>query len=467
MKRITYIINCTLVLILLSTVSCSDDFLSIVPEDAQNIQDIIKTPADAQKVLNSAYDALGFINDSWLLSELTADQIENRELTGDWAAHYSRTTDIFLGTTRGLMQGGYRPVARALNLLENIDLAQGLTATEKDRMTGEVLFIRAICHFEMVRAFAHPHGYTSNNTHLGVPIRLDYGLAILPRATVAAVYDQIIADLSAASLLLPAENGFYATSWSAKAYLAKVYFQMNEFQKAYDTADDVITNGPVTMLDPDLMNRFSENGTSEAYFQLSSTNANTDNSGGGIQSHYRLNPVDGVPAIYPASNIYSLARASNSDLRGQLWFETLNAGEDNEITYVTKFEQSTSTPMNVPLAHLTEIKLIRGESAAELGTNLDQAADDISDIRERAGLVGFPTGTSAEVLIASFRQERRLELMFEGNRLHELKRQAVNDSPNLTIRGAAWDCPGMIYQIPDSELSGNLDMIPNEEGGCN
>ena len=94
------------------------------------------------------------------------------------------------------------------------------------------------------------------------------------------------------------------------------------------------------------------------------------------------------------------------------------------------------------------------------------AVQDLNDIRTRAGLQPISANASALELITVARAERRIELVIEGNRLHDLKRQAVHDSPNLKIRGSDWDCPGLVAQIPDAELKGNLDMVPNEEGGC-
>ena len=112
------------------------------------------------------------------------------------------------------------------------------------------------------------------------------------------------------------------------------------------------------------------------------------------------------------------------------------------------------------------MKLIRAEAAAELG-NTTTAFQDINDIRTRAGLGEVPAGTTTSDLITIIRNERRLELVGEGNRLHELKRQAVRNRPDLKIRGIApWDCNGMVCQIPDNELRGNPDMEPNPTGGC-
>ena len=44
--------------------------------------------------------------------------------------------------------------------------------------------------------------------------------------------------------------------------------------------------------------------------------------------------------------------------------------------------------------------------------------------------------------------------------MHDLKRIAVSENQNLSIRGAPWDCPGMVVQFPDDELNGNPACKP-------
>ena len=56
-------------------------------------------------------------------------------------------------------------------------------------------------------------------------------------------------------------------------------------------------------------------------------------------------------------------------------------------------------------------------------------------------------------------------MVFEGDRVHQLKRQAVNGDVT-EIRDSPWDCAGMVIQFPNSE--GTVQgFIFNPEGGCN
>ncbi len=463
---------CTGLCLVFGSASCSDDFLSDPPEGYLPPDSLITTAQDARELLNAAYGPLrsgGFYGGQlWLLSELMADHLNGNvdALTnGDWRAHYTRTTDIFLGTTRSLMEDGSRAVGRSNLLLRNIDAIPDLGEDERNRMKAECKFLRAICQFELVRMFAQPYGYSADNGHLGIAIHKDYNPAPVNRSSVAAVYADIIEQLTQAANELPAQNGVYATSWAAKGYLAKVYFQMNDFANAYAFADDVIQNGPFSF-DDSLGVRFSNFGTNEAVFQVVS-NQNigiNGNAGNALRSYFRPDPsIANRSQVFVADDHYTRATGSPLDWRGQNWYQQNNVAGINYV-FCTKFPLEEI--FNIPTCHLTELMLIRAECAAETG-NLVQAAADVSRIRVRAGLGSLSDGLGQSLLIQAVRNERELELFMEGNRLHELKRRAIRDGSNLLIRNAPWNCPGMVCQLPDSELSGNPDMEPNPQGGCN
>ena len=466
--------------------SCSDDFLAFEPFDLIPEEEFIGTPEAAQQVLNSAYATLasgGFMGgQTWLLAELMADNINgdpNILTNGDWRAHYTRTTDIFLGTTRSFLADGARVYGRGHYLLERLDIVNGLSDAERKRMTAEIRFLRALSMFEIARMFAQPYGFTADNSHQGIPIHTRYATDPVDPSPVAQVYQQILSDLQAAETDLPQDNGNYANSWAAKGYLAKVYFQMNDFQNAYAKANEVLSSGRYPF-DPVLENRFSLQGTTEAVFQLVSTNTTgnaggsvVNNAGGTLAGHYRLNPNTNVAQAFFSEDAYSEATSNPSDLRGQKWFIVAAPG----LYACNKFETSTARTdiWNVPLLHATELKFIRAESAAELGANLDVAIQDLRDIQGRAQVSQISLGASAANIVIEARRQRRIELLAEGNRFHDLKRIATATArgrtivpvSNLRIRNAPWDCNGMVCQWPDSELSANPNMRPNPSGGCN
>lgn len=454
--------------------SCSDDFLAVVPPTFFPPEQFLATSGNLKETLNSSFAALTY-EDFYggklqLMNELPADNMNVATITnGDWKAGYDRSVGVFNAITSEVLGAGYRAINRANFALENIAQFDDLDAAEKLRLAGEARFVRGIAHFELVRLFAQPYGFTgtingvsyTNNGHPGIPLRVTYATARQNRATVAEVYASIIEDLKFAEANLSDDPGYgglgHPTKMSARGFLAKVYFQMNDFTNAYAYADQVVSSGTFAM--DSVMARFNPAWSSENVFALYSNDANNDNAAKFLRDQFAYNPPNNIMGW--SNGLYSLV-SNNGDARGQKWFK-----KDNFI-FSTKFVVGGNA--HNPICHLTELKLIRAEAAAELG-NLAVGIQDINDIRNRAGIGTIADETTKSVLIEEARTQRRIEMYAEGNRLQDLKRigalNASRGDNTFTIRTSAWDCAGLVYQFPASELSGNLDLEPNPTGGCN
>jgi starch-binding outer membrane protein, SusD/RagB family len=462
MKNFT--VQLLLCLVLLMGMTSCEKFLEIAPEGEIPTEDALKTPRDVQLLLNSCYDVLRsgkFMGGKMRnLSDLMADDRDGRALSGNWLSYYAHNTSIFNQDTRELWSEPYIMIYRCNVLLENMDLVPDLSDDQKARTTAEAKFLRAVGHFELVRMFANPYGFTSDNSHDGIPLRIQASQEAIPRAAVGEIYAQVLSDLEDAKDVLPGTNGGYATSWAVKAYLARVHFQMNDFQNAFNYADEVI-NGGGFVLDSNVMARFSTAANNENIFNLISTGS-LNNSGAELGNIYRSTNLSNPPGGRMSQELYLTATADSNDLRGRNFYVLANPGQSNELVLLTRFNEPW---FNVPLLHLAEMLLIRAESAAELG-NLAQAEADINAIRNRAGLADVTPGLDAASLKLLIRTERRLEMPGEGYRFHDLRRQGVHDSPNLLINGSPWNCNGMMVQLPDEERSGNPTIVLNPEGGC-
>ena len=52
--------------------------------------------------------------------------------------------------------------------------------------------------------------------------------------------------------------------------------------------------------------------------------------------------------------------------------------------------------------------------------------------------------------------ERRFELAFQGERIHDLKRQHKN------VNRFEWNARQLLFEIPSAESNGNPDIIKNK-----
>lgn len=421
----------------------------------------ILTDADIAALLNSSYFALAtddYYGGSYqVYSELLADHIDGSNLGGNNLGMYTRNTNIFNGDNSSFYAQMSKIVFQSNLTLDNIDKA---TASNKPLFEGGAKFLRALANFDMVRMYAQPYTSAGAATQAGIPMRLNSIRQPVARSTVGEVYAQIIKDLKDAETMLPATNGVYATKWAAKALLAKVYFQMNEFTNAYTYSNDVITNGGFQS-DTSYRQRYSNGRSKEIIFGLVYETNNTQGRFQRLRGNYNTTNA-GLPNLRLTNNFYQRATSNSADKRAG-WYVVKNT-----FPLLNKFDSASIT---LPVLHLTEMRLIRAESAAETNQNLSVAIADINFIINRAygpaSSLLLPTSATAAAIIAAVRRERELELVGEGNRLHELKRRGAKGE-TVSIRGSAYNCNGLIFPFPNNEVIYSAPLlIQNPIGGCN
>lgn len=440
------------------TVSC-DKMLNFEPGDEILADEALETPDDLQKLLNSCYDVMAntYYGAYQNLGELLSANLSSPRVNNDYTEVYNRATIFFNGTVGGLYGEPYISIFRANTLLESFDYIEGLNDEDRQRIEAEARFIRALSNFDLVNLFAQPYGYTSDNSQLGIVLRTSSTSDILPRSTVAEVYDLILSDLTFAADNLPEQNGVYANSYAAQAMLARVYFQMNDFENAAAAATEVI-NGPYVL---DSLNaRWSDVISSENIFTL--VVLSTENRSSPLITNYRSDNND-IPELYASRSyveeLYGPA-IPTSDERSE-WFVKMSPASPNYYYNISKFNANY---FNIPYLYLTEILLINAESLAEMGTDLFTAVGDINKVRARAGVSLLNENADVQTIINAARVERAKEFIGEGRYVFDLKRRGALGE-DITIRNAPWDCNGEVLQFPISENTANFVMNPT--GGCN
>ncbi|MFA4866946.1 MAG: RagB/SusD family nutrient uptake outer membrane protein [Pedobacter sp.] len=432
-------------------------FLDSPPASQIPEEEAIADEAGLRTVLIAGYQSVGgdfaFGGRIKVMSELLADQLDGSQQSGDFGETFQRKSSIFGDYKKDMYKELYQGIYRSNVVLKFLDKAN---PANRNDIEGQALFIRAILHFEIVKLFAQPYRATTDNSQLGIPLRIATSTESKNRATVKEVYDQIISDLKSAESKLTGENTGFATKWAAKGLLAKVYFQMNDFQNAYNYANEVITTNKF-ILDPTYTTRFSEGMSKEAVFQIISTRGVFE-AGGHLRDNMRSDFV--LPNIRFTKATYDLLNTPN-DVRKTF----LDAVKYPAFYPLTKYNKDR---FNIPVVYLTELKLIRAESAAENNANLDVAVKDVNDIMNRAyaGTKSIPAISTPAFIITNSRLERNLEFIGEGVRLSEIKRIGARSGENVDKRGSVWNCPGFLLQFPQEEMATNLTFQRNPEGNC-
>jgi len=459
--------NIIYLLVLMSCFLPACKKLEVKPPDLVDPSEAIKTEQDVKDLMNGCFTVLrdnGFMGGQvQITSELMSDLVNGNSLTGDYFNIF-QFNSAGINTTTDQYNKPYTVIQRANNTLENLSLVTSSDANRKN-IEGQARFMRALSFFEMIKLYAQPWNFSPDNSHPGLVIKTDSDLeTALPRNTVKEVYDFILSDLRNAETLLPALNGNYPGSLASKALLAKVYFQMNKFDSAYFYSNEVIASNqfPFDNTASFVTNRFNNPKTGESIFWIVFEQ-------GWTSSFDRLsNPAnrDQSMGVTITQQAYETGTTNTNDKRRAWYKDSLVAATNTHIYSVKKY----SKPLFVlPLMHITEMKLIRAESAAELGQQLDVAIGDINDITNRAyggTMTALPAGSTAATIKARVRSERPLEMVFEGgDRLQQIKRIGAKGEPSSS-RTAPWNCSGMVLQFPATETNVNSNFIQNPGGSC-
>lgn len=454
MKK-SLIVLCT---ILFVSQSCKESLDFELEGDQIEIDEALNSPDNIQALLNSCYDIFANIMNGRVqnIHELLGDNLSAPQNSAGslYFTIYNRGTFSFR-TADGLLTDLYQTIYRTNILLENLDRFE--TELDVPRMTAESKFIRAWSHWEIAKIWAQPYGYTADNSHNGIALRLESSYSVELRSPMSEVYASIIDDLKASIGALPDIAPGYATKDAAKALLAKVYFTMNDYENARFFADEVISTNRYTL--DSTIDRFTPEGASETIFMTVSTGTDfINNRAQGLIQNYRSDNNTN-PILKPSKDLVSLLK-DTMDQRS-VWVETLEPGLPTEFYLCHKYDKDY---FSVPLLTVTELYLIAAESILELGGDRQVAADYLNKVRTRAYKGSTDNNVTASTInISEVRTERRKEFCFEGLRTPELKRRGAGGE-QTEIRNAPWDCPGLVLQYPASEKTEGFEM--NEEGSC-
>jgi len=376
--------------------------------------------------------------------------------TGDPAGlqFYANNLNAFNGSVSGMWASPYIGLYPVNATINGIAASSGLSASFKKATIAELKVVRALYYFYMINIFG------------GVPYvsSTDYqATSRLARSPVDTVYARILSDLTDAQQALPeeypSEGRFLPNRNVASAFLSKVYLYRQEWQKAYDAANTVISSGEY-ILEPDLNNVFLE-GSQEAIWQLPATGSYSVTS----EAQSFVPQSSGTVPTYIFTSLLKDAFESG-DQRLDKWAmaTTVNIGGVDQVFYSPykyKNVYPGATVEDYMIFRLGEVYLIRAEAAAHLG-NTGEALDDLNQVRLRAG-VSASTASTEDDLLAAIMHERQTELFTEwGSRWLDLKRTGTIDAV-LGAEKPGWDAHDALYPIPNAQL--NLNGLLKQNPG--
>jgi hypothetical protein len=480
-KAVFFQLGFTLLINIIVSSSCKKLVETDPPSNKLSTAQVFSADASAIGVLNAMYAGMngnpyqgnGSIN---LYAGLNADELTlyNAVTSASYLGHYKNAlTSIYNGASNSGYEN-WRPLYGVIfscnSAIEGLNASNTLTASVKQQLLGEAIFLRAFHFFYLVNLWGDVP------LVLGTDPQENNNLS---RSSKDKVYDQIIADLKNAEELL--SNNFLGsdlltstlervrpTKWAATALLARVYLYKGEWAKAEDRATALINNlglfGPL----PPLNNAFLKN-SKEAIWQIQPTDVNFNTTEAQTFCLTSFGPNTSSNPVYLNNNFLSSFEPGDQRAVPGNWTNSITVGGTTYyFPFKYKLYQKLTTPVTSPgglseyfmVLRLGEQFLIRSEARAKLN-NLSGAISDLDSIRKRAGLplisVTNP-GISQSALVDKILHERQVELFAEwGHRWLDLKRSGKVDEVMGIVTpqksgGAPWKSYQQWYPIDYFEL---------------
>ena len=475
MKHILLILT---VLVSLTFTSCND-FLTEEVRGQQNLDTYFQNVDEAKSFITGCYQAITFgggwnVNTVWLLSEMCSDDGWMGNTTQDQGeylslAHY-RGTGQSNGSISNFWQYRYKGILRCNVAIERIAASPISDEAMKNRLIAEARFLRGYFYFELVRNFG------------GVPLVKGFlmpeKIQGIKRESAESVYAFIEEDFKAAAAVLPQRSKYAstdmgrATRGAALGYLGKVYLYQEKWEDAYKVLKEVIDEKEYKLL-KDFGDVWSvdHNNSEESLFEVQYMYDGVYALGGALTviTGARSGPGDGWSWGQPTANLeqaykdagdterlrWTIIKSGCTEIAGENQFDKFIENSQNlpkYQTYIDKYGWNPNCyiidpaqhksarivrkyfvpiekrpevynidkiPLNHRLLRYADVLLMYAEACNELNKDTE-AQTALNEVRARVKL--NEVTSTGNTLRLAIRQERRLELAWEQNRLFDIRR---------------------------------------------
>lgn len=483
-----------LITALLATLASCDLLDSQEPQQSLPTDEVITDPSGIENLVTGMYDGLqnpsisgGNYN---VLPEIMADNVTWSGSFVNYARQASRDMLSSDGQIGSWWNISYREINTANVLLSSIEQIDDPVFTDDDRLLveGEARFVRGMMYFELARVFAKPWGFTADNSHDAVPIRIDEGVQgvddfeNLSRESLADVFAQAEEDLLAAADLLP-DVGLRpdrrATRYVALGYLKRLELERGDYEAAADYAEEIVNSGFFSLTD-DPAAPFQNEFSTESIFEIIHTPQDNPGVNDGQNAFYTDTDRGGRGDIqYSTNYVEALESTVTSEQQTVIDAAGYNVEDtrfnliDPAVQATVKFPDGVNNADNVMNMRFAGTLLSHAEALVESSTTIADvpqvAYDHLNEVRTRSinvtdddgvpfdELVEFNPGDfdNRQEMIDAILLERRVELAFEGDRFYTLRRKGMD------IRGLDPDDENITFPIPQAEMDANPNMDQN------
>lgn len=412
-----------------------DKFLEIEPKG----KTIPETTEDFRMLINSGYNA--FPNYKSVVA-MRSDELRANEDSDDFPAY----KDIFIWndansdkqTIEYPYVSFYNTIFYANETINNGTEKMG-ASPEKNQILAEAHALRAYAYFGLVNMYAKPYDKATASSENGVP--LTFGIDLekqFHKATLQAVYEQIIADISAAEKLIQVDTQEVATRYrfskvSLYGFASRVYLYMKEYEKSIEMADKALS----------VQNTLIDLNTNLEVPSLY-------NSAETLLAFENPILVSVRSSSYVASDFSALYNSA-TDLRHGIYISSNRIAKGGDDKYKCSLR-------------VAELYLNKAESQARLSKHSEAKNTLLTLLKNRykttayASVELFVNNLSTNDLIPEILNERAKELAFEGHRWFDLRRttqQQIQHIYNGTTYTLQANDPRYVIPFPKEATKNN------------
>lgn len=444
------------IIVILGLTGCGKEFLDIKRNANQvvphTVRDYLALMNNSSTILRSSNAYAFFGSDEYYvepnaLASLSKSSPHSRQV-------YIWGDDTYLDETQNAdWNFGYSAVMTcnlALDVEKILPNAEELDDWNRTRLAAR--YHRAWSFYQLAQLFCPVFDENTVEQELGLPLRLDYDLAVkYQRATLKETYDQILKDLHEAEEIpvLKDDNIFLPGPLAVKALLARIYLQMGRYDLALQYADKVLKEKN-ELLD---------------FNRLSGT---VVNEGGSYLPPYgRENPevilyMNGGPGNLVGSTRFNAAPEfldtfETGDLRGKIYF--FKRANGTKMFVGSYSGRGGANLFSGPA--VDEMLLIRAECLAR-DKMVSDALQDINRLRsKRYEPVHFKEIKDSEVndVVELVLKERKKELYMRGLRWEDARRLNREGVYSVTF---SRELEGEVFQLKPGSKKWAWPLPPNE-----
>ena len=467
-----------------TTVSCND-WLNVTSSSELQADKLFETRAGFHEALTGVYMNMGTSNVyggsyMWSVNNYAAYPYSiNSQLNVSEIQKHKYTLERIKTVIDGMWSSGYNIIANINIILRELEARRNVVTSdvEYNLIKGELLAIRALVHFDLMRMFGVNDWSGENATKLTIPYIKEYTAQVTPQLSYAATEELLLDDLTTAlnclretdPIIVEPSGSFESTLnsdgywtnrskrmnyYAVAALAARVYQWKNELETASNYAQEVIDGvfdaGLVSWVDSDAIVKESSEDlkdwifSTEHIFSLDVTD---------LYSSLRVMFFSGdrnalyiddsfVSVLFPSSDL-----AGAEDIRGTaLHLKYTNLG------YVLYKYYGSSNFISayrnrIPMTRISEMYYIVAEYLISQGQNAD-ALKQLDIVREHRGItseLSADLDASEELLKEYYR-----EFVGEDKLFYYLKHIKAEKSLSSTFDLTA---NSLIYPYPDEEIN--------------